>query len=96
MLIEKNQVVLFYYSVCDEQGNEVENFYGGEFNVYLYGYGGIIKGLEEVLEGCEVGDIFSVIVGLEKVYGLCKEDVIQCVLIKYLMGVKCWKVGMIV
>ena len=50
MPIEKNQVVLFHYSVRDEEGNEVENSRGGKPNAYLHGHGGVIQGLEEALE----------------------------------------------
>lgn len=35
MPIEKNQVVLFHYSVSDEQGNFIESSRGGEPNAYL-------------------------------------------------------------
>ncbi|MEP5980639.1 MAG: FKBP-type peptidyl-prolyl cis-trans isomerase, partial [Marinobacter alexandrii] len=88
MPIEKNQVVLFHYSVRDEQGTEVENSRGGEPNAYLHGHGGIIQGLEEALEGREAGDTFSVTVGPEKAYGPRKPDAIQRVPIKHLMGAK--------
>lgn len=66
MPIEKNQVVLFHYSVSDEQGKVVENSRGGEPNAYLHGHGGIVRGLEEALEGREAGDTFSVTVTPEK------------------------------
>ena len=95
MPIEKNQVVLFHYIVRDEQGNEVENSRGGEPNAYLHGHGGIIRGLEDALEGREAGDTFSVTVSPDKAYGARKPDAIQRVPIKHLMGAKRWKPGMI-
>lgn len=95
MPIEKNQVVLFHYSVRDEQGNEVENSRGGKPNAYLHGYGGVIQGLEEALEGREAGDTFSVTVTPEKAYGPRKADAVQRVPVKHLMGAKRWKRGMI-
>lgn len=69
MPIEKNQVVLFHYNVSDEQGNVVETSRGGQPNAYLHGHGGIIRGLEEALEGREAGDTFSVTVTPDKAYG---------------------------
>ena len=95
MPIEKNQVVLFHYSVRDEQGNEVENSRGGKPNAYLHGHGGVIQGLEEALEGREAGDTFSVTVTPEKAYGPRKADAVQRVPVKHLMGAKRWKRGMI-
>ena len=95
MPIEKNQVVLFHYSVRDEQDNVVEDSHGGEPNAYLHGHGGIIKGLEEALEGRDAGDTFSVTVTPDKAYGPRKPDAIQRVPIKHLMGAKRWKAGMV-
>ncbi len=95
MPIEKSQVVLFHYSVRDEQDNVVEDSHGGEPNAYLHGHGGIIKGLEEALEGRDAGDTFSVTVTPDKAYGPRKPDAIQRVPIKHLMGAKRWKAGMV-
>ena len=95
MPIEKNQVVLFHYSVRDEQGNEVENSRGGEPNAYLHGHGGIIRGLEDALEGREAGDTFSVTVSPDKAYGARRPDAIQRVPVKHLIGAKRWKPGMV-
>ena len=44
MPIEKNHVVLFHYSVSDDQGNVVESSRGGEPNAYLHGHGGVSGG----------------------------------------------------
>lgn len=95
MPIEKNQVVLFHYSVRDEQGNVIENSRGGEPNAYLHGHGGIVQGLEEALEGREAGDTFSVTVAPEKAYGPRKADAVQRVPVKHLMGARRWKPGMV-
>ncbi|MET4025973.1 FKBP-type peptidyl-prolyl cis-trans isomerase SlyD [Marinobacter sp. MBR-99] len=95
MPIEKNQVVLFHYNVSDEQGKVVETSRGGQPNAYLHGHGGIIRGLEEALEGREAGDTFSVTVTPDKAYGPRRADAVQRVPIKHLMGAKRWKAGMV-
>lgn len=95
MSIEKNQVVLFHYSVRDEDGTVVEDSHGGQPNAYLHGHGGIIKGLEEGLEGREAGDTFSVTVTPDKAYGPRRPDAVQRVPIKHLIGAKRWKAGMV-
>ena len=86
---------IFHYSVRDEQCTVVEDSHGGEPNAYLHGHGGIIRGLEEALEGRGAGDVFSVTIAPEKAYGLRKPDAVQRVPIKHLMGAKRWKAGMI-
>tara|TARA_B100002019_G_C21180975_1_gene553663 strand:+ start:272 stop:751 length:480 start_codon:yes stop_codon:yes gene_type:complete len=95
MQIEKNKVVLFHYSVRDEQDTVVETSRGGQPNGYLHGHGGVIQGLEEALEGREAGEVFSVTIGPEKAYGPRKPDAIQRVPVKHLMGAKRWKKGMV-
>ncbi|MBJ6137051.1 FKBP-type peptidyl-prolyl cis-trans isomerase [Marinobacter litoralis] len=95
MQIEKNKVVLFHYSVRDEQDNVVETSRGGLPNAYLHGHGGVIQGLEEALEGRETGEVFSVTISPEKAYGPRKPDAIQRVPVKHLMGAKRWKKGMV-
>ncbi|WP_166263567.1 FKBP-type peptidyl-prolyl cis-trans isomerase [Marinobacter caseinilyticus] len=95
MPIEKNQVVLFHYSVSDDQGNAIESSRGGEPNAYLHGHGGIVQGLEEALEGRDAGESFSVTIAPEKAYGPRKADAMQRVPIKHLRGAKRWKPGMV-
>ncbi|MFV8570256.1 FKBP-type peptidyl-prolyl cis-trans isomerase [Marinobacter sp. SBS5] len=95
MQIEKNKVVLFHYSVRDEQDKVVETSRDGRPSAYLHGHGGVIKGLEEALEGREAGEVFSVTVTPDKAYGQRKPDAIQRVPVKHLMGAKRWKPGMI-
>lgn len=43
---------------------------------YLYGYNNFVEGLEKVLEGKVVGDIFEVCVSLEEGYGEYNENMV--------------------
>lgn len=65
MIVVVNKVVKMYYLVLDNNKNIIDNFFDGELLVFIVGIGYLILGLEDVLLGKEVGDIFSVIVELE-------------------------------
>ncbi|MAA65556.1 MAG: peptidylprolyl isomerase [Alteromonadaceae bacterium] len=95
MPIEKNHVVLFHYSVSDEQGKVIESSHGGEPNAYLHGHGGVVLGVEEALEGRDAGESFSVTITPDKAYGPRKADAMQRVPLKHLRGAKRWKPGMV-
>ncbi len=76
MKIEQNKVVSFHYRLtADEQ--LIEDSHGGSPMVYLHGHGGLIKGLEQALEGRQAGERFSVTVPQELAYGPRQEDAVQ-------------------
>ena len=94
MPIEKNQVVLFHYSVRDEQGNEVENSRGGKPNAYLHGHGNIVPGLENALTGKTIGDKFDVSVQPAEGYGEHYAELVQQVPREAFEGVEHLEPGM--
>ena len=63
------KVVLFHYTLTDVEGHELDSSQGDEPMCYLHGAANIVPGLEEALEGKEVGDKLSVEVPPEKAYG---------------------------
>ena len=91
MKIEKNTVVNFHYQLLDESGAEIEASDSSNnetaMAVLIGGYGNILPGIEEALQGKETGEALSVPLPPERAYGLAKESAIQRVSIKHLLGV---------
>lgn len=83
-MIAKDKVVLFHYSLQNEQGDLIEDSRKGEPLAYMHGHGGIIPGLEKALEGHKEGDNINVTIAPEDAYGERKDNMLQRVSAKYL------------
>lgn len=83
-MIEKDKVVLFHYSLQNEQGDLIEDSRKGEPLAYMHGHGGIIAGLEKALAGHKEGDNIKVTIAPENAYGERKDNMLQRVSAKYL------------
>lgn len=70
MTITKGSVVLFDYTLTDDDKEVIDSSKDGGPLAYLHGEGQIVKGLEKVMEGKKAGDRFSVTVSPEEAYGL--------------------------
>lgn len=69
MLITKNSVVSFHYTLNDADGKKLDSSAGREAFAYIHGGGMIVPGLEEELEGKKAGDSLQVVVPADKGYG---------------------------
>lgn len=49
------RVVSLHYTLTDDLGVQIDSSHGREPFIYLHGFGNIIRGLENALEGCEAG-----------------------------------------
>ncbi|MCB1614676.1 MAG: peptidylprolyl isomerase [Pseudomonadales bacterium] len=85
MLIEKNRVVSFHYSLSETGGGLLEDSLNSNPVLYLHGAGGLIPGLAEAMEGHAVGDSFTVDLPPEKAYGFKRNDAVQRVPVKHLV-----------
>ncbi|QSA96371.1 peptidylprolyl isomerase [Methylococcus sp. EFPC2] len=79
MVISADKVVLFHYTLTDEEGEVLDSSEGHGPLAYIHGQGNIIPGLENALAGKSVGDRLDVTVTPEEGYGLRDEDLIQAV-----------------
>ena len=96
MIIEEKKVVLFHYTLSDEQGERLESSREGEPMAYLHGAGNIIPGLEKAMAGKAAGDKFEVVVEPHGAYGERKENGIQRIPAKHFKKAGLLKPGQVV
>jgi FKBP-type peptidyl-prolyl cis-trans isomerase SlyD len=77
MHITKDHVVTFHYRLTGDNQRVVEDSHDGSPMVYLHGHGGLIKGLEQALEGRRAGEQFTVTVPPELAYGPRQGNAVQ-------------------
>jgi FKBP-type peptidyl-prolyl cis-trans isomerase SlyD len=70
MTITTGSVVLFDYTLTDDEKDIIDSSKDGGPLAYLHGEGQIVKGLEKAMEGRKAGDSFSITVSPEEAYGL--------------------------
>jgi len=87
MIVEKNNVVSFHYTLKNTEGEQLESSRENEPMSYLHGANNIISGLEQAMEGRAVGDEFTVVVEPEDAYGIRNENNVQRVALKRLKGI---------
>ena len=69
MVIERDRVVSFHYTLSEQGSAMTETSLGGEPLTMLYGYRNVVAGVEAALAGHVAGDRFSVRVPPESGYG---------------------------
>ncbi|KMT66073.1 FKBP-type peptidyl-prolyl cis-trans isomerase [Catenovulum maritimum] len=97
MQITKDSVVQFHYTLTDTDGKQLESNMQADPIAYLHGHNGMMKGIENALEGKTAGETFTVTLPAEETYGERNEseEAIQRVPAKHLQGAKVWKPGMV-
>lgn len=76
-MIAKNSVVSIHYHLVNSKGEVIDSSKGKDPLLYLHGFGNIIPGLENALEGKQAGDSLEVSVPPEQGYGLVDEALLQ-------------------
>ncbi len=77
MKIAENSVASFHYTLTNGAGELVDSSREGKPLPYLHGANNIVQGLEEALEGKQVGDKLQVEVPPHKGYGEYMEEMVQ-------------------
>ena len=72
----RGAVVSFNYKLTDDDGNTIDSSEGCAPLSYLHGYENIIPGLENALEGVDVGYSANVVVEPTEAYGEIDEEAI--------------------
>lgn len=79
MKVENNIVVSVHYTLRNDEGEVIDSSEGVDPLRYLHGASNIIDGLEQALEGREVGNKLDVVVKPEDAYGEYNEGMRQSV-----------------
>jgi len=79
MVIARNKVVRFDYTLTDDKSNVIDSSSGGEPLTYLHGASSIIPGLENALEGKKAGESLNVRVAPAEGYGERDDRLVQMV-----------------
>jgi len=95
MIVEKDKVVSFHYTLKNAAGEQTETSRENDPMTYLHGANNIIVGLEKAMEGHSVADEFVVTVEPEEGYGIRNEKNVQRVPLKRLKGVGKISVGQV-
>jgi len=77
MKITKHTVASIHYTLTDNSGTVLDSSTGREPLNYLHGEGNLIPGMEEGLEGQEIGAKLKLKIAPEKGYGVRDEKLIQ-------------------
>jgi FKBP-type peptidyl-prolyl cis-trans isomerase SlyD len=70
MKISTGSVVLFDYTLTDDDKEIIDSSTGSEPLAYIHGEGQIVPGLEKAMEGKGAGDVFQISIPAEEGYGL--------------------------
>lgn len=94
MHISDNKVVSIHYKLTKDDGQILDSSEGKVPLTYLHGRKNIIRGLENALNGKEVGEKLSISVPPEDGYGLRDERLIQVIPRSAFQGVESVEPGM--
>ena len=79
MQVQKDSMVSIHYTMTLGNGETVYSTRDDAPIDYLHGYGNIVSGLEEALEGASVGAKFEIILPPEKRYGEFSSDWVKII-----------------
>ncbi len=95
MIVEKDRVISFHYTLKNAAGEQMETSRENDPMTYLHGANNIVVGLEKAMEGHSVGDDFMVTVEPEEGYGIRNENNVQRIPLKRLKGIGKLSVGQV-
>ena len=70
MKITTGSVVVFDYTLTDDDKDVIDSSKGSEPLAYIHGEGQIVRGLEKAMEGKSAGDSFKISIAPEEGYGV--------------------------
>lgn len=94
MTVSENKAVQFHYVLKDADGNQLESSSGSHPMTYLHGHNSLLPGLEQALDGKNVGDKFTATLTPDMAFGELQPDSELRVPLSQLRGAKKWEPGM--
>lgn len=94
MQIGKHAVVTMDYTLTNDNGQVIDSSSDGEPLAYIHGIGNIIPGLEQALEGKNIGDNVKATIAAADAYGEHNPEAIQLVPKEAFEGMGDLEVGM--
>jgi len=76
MKVAKDTVVSIAYTLKDADGNVLDTAEKGSPLPYLHGHGNLIGGMENALDGRDLGEQFEVVIPPEEGYGEFDDDLV--------------------
>lgn len=96
MIIERDTVVTFHYTLHSAENKQLETSRDGEPSVYLHGANNIMPGLERSMAGKTEGDVFTVSLEAADAYGERDPQRQQRIPVKHLLYKGRLRPGMVV
>lgn len=96
MLISRNKVVSFHYTLSDAHGEQIESSRARQPMSYLHGARNIIPGLEQALTGRAAGEKFKVTIAPADAYGECRPEQVKRIPAKHFRDARHLKPGQMV
>jgi FKBP-type peptidyl-prolyl cis-trans isomerase SlyD len=94
VIVAKDKVVSFEYTLKDSAGSVLESSEGGAPLAYLHGADNIIPALEDALDGKSAGDRLTAVIEPEDAYGLRDESLVSQVPRRQMSGIADLEVGL--
>jgi len=96
MQIAKDKVVGFHYLLYEDDTILEDSRGDAQPVLYLHGRGGILDALEQALDGKAAGEKVDITLPPEQAYGMRKDNAMERIPVKYLLGNKKPRKGQIV
>lgn len=94
MKVAKSTVVTIDYTLTSDEGDVIDSSSGGEPLAYLHGFGNIVPGLENALDGRDEGESVSVKVSPGEGYGERDPELVHAATRAQFQGIDQVEVGM--
>ncbi len=94
MQIASQKVATIHYTLTNDDDEVLDSSDGGDPLAYIHGFGNLISGLEDQLEGKGAGDRFKASISPAQAYGERDEELLQTLGAENFAGIEDLQVGL--